>query len=159
MVLVGGVADKCDSGYYQLSRSANGSGSNAYATAREPIMLKLDHLALPVTDEAAARAWYVDVLGMTVEFEVPATRTVAVKDEHDFALFLVGGNAPAAGIALWFQVDDVDASHAALAARGVAVSHPPQPTFWGYGCELADPDGYLIRLWDETTMQSKSKAG
>ena len=88
-------------------------------------MLKLDHLALPVADEAAARAWYVDVLGMTVEFEVPARRTVAVRDGHDFAIFLVGGQFPCAGLALWFQVDDVDARHAELAARGVAFSHPP----------------------------------
>lgn len=120
-------------------------------------MLKLDHLALPVADEAASRDWYVDVLGMTVEFELPQARTLAVCDEHDFALFLIGGQALAPGVALWFQVADVDARHAELAARGVAFRHPPQPTFWGYGAELADPDGYPVRLWDETTMNSKSQ--
>jgi hypothetical protein len=27
--------------------------------------------------------------------------------------------------------------------------------FWGYGPELADPDGYVIRLWDEKSMREK----
>ena len=59
------------------------------------------------------------------------------------------------GIALWFQVDDVDATHAAWSARGVRFTHGPQKNFWGYGPELADPDGYLIRLWDARSMKEK----
>jgi catechol 2,3-dioxygenase-like lactoylglutathione lyase family enzyme len=31
----------------------------------------------------------------------------------------------------------------------------PQKLFWGYGAELRDPDGYLIRLWDEISMREK----
>jgi hypothetical protein len=31
----------------------------------------------------------------------------------------------------------------------------PQKNFWGYGAELADSDGYLVRLWDERTMREK----
>lgn len=120
-------------------------------------MVKFDHLALPVADQTASRDWYVDMLGLEVEFEVPARRTVAVRDDDGFALFLVGGEPRPTGIALWFQVDDVDARYAALSARGVAFRHPPQPTDWGYGAELADPDGYLVRLWDEATMQAKSQ--
>jgi hypothetical protein len=27
-------------------------------------------------------------------------------------------------------------------------------TYWGYGAELIDPDGYLIRLWDERSMKA-----
>ena len=27
--------------------------------------------------------------------------------------------------------------------------------FWGYGVELHDPDGYVVRLWDERTMKEK----
>jgi hypothetical protein len=26
---------------------------------------------------------------------------------------------------------------------------------WGYGVELVDPDGYLVRLWDEVSMREK----
>jgi hypothetical protein len=31
----------------------------------------------------------------------------------------------------------------------------PQKLFWGFGAELRDPDGYLIRLWDEISMREK----
>ena len=122
-------------------------------------MLKFDHLALPVADPAASRDWYVGVLGMEVEFEIPERRSVAVRDRFDFTVFLTGAAPPPqpAGIALWFQVADVDAAHTDLARRGVAFRHPPKRTFWGYGAELADPDGYLIRLWDETSMQAKGR--
>ena len=27
--------------------------------------------------------------------------------------------------------------------------------YWGYGAELTDPDGYLIRLWDQRSMKEK----
>ena len=56
---------------------------------------------------------------------------------------------------LWFQVDDVDETFAAWSARGVKFDHGPQKNFWGYGAELADPDGCLVRLWDERTMREK----
>jgi hypothetical protein len=31
----------------------------------------------------------------------------------------------------------------------------PRKSNWGYGAELADPDGYFVRLWDERTMKEK----
>lgn len=120
-------------------------------------MMKLDHLSLPVADLDRSRAWYVASLGLEVEFEVPERRTVALRDGEGFALFLQEDRAGArpSGCAMWFQVDDVDAIHAQWSARGTAFSHPPQETFWGYGAELADPDGYLVRLWDERSMKAK----
>src|SRR2546430_10342892 len=33
----------------------------------------------------------------------------------------------------------------------------PRKTYWGYGAELKDPDGYLIRLWDERSMKEKDR--
>jgi len=120
-------------------------------------MLKFDHLALPVADLAASRAWYVDVLGMSVEFEMQDRGAVAVRDEFDFTIFLGQAARPPKpdGVALWFQVADVDATCAALVARGVGFVHPPEKKFWGYGAELKDPDGYLVRLWDQATMKTK----
>jgi len=119
-------------------------------------MLKFDHLALPVADWKASRDWYVGTLGMSVEFEIPDRLTVAVRDEFDFTIFLVESKAShaAAGIALWFQVADVDVTHAQMSGRGIRFNHAPAKMFWGYGAELADPDGHLIRLWDETSMKA-----
>jgi catechol 2,3-dioxygenase-like lactoylglutathione lyase family enzyme len=120
-------------------------------------MLKLDHLRIPVTDLARSRAWYVSTLGLQVEFEVPDRQTVALQDGDAFTVFLQQVPAPVQpnGAALWFQVADVDATFAAWSARGVAFAHEPRKTYWGYGAELADPDGYLVRLWDERTMRER----
>src|SRR5580658_5361764 len=120
-------------------------------------MLKFDHLSIPVSDLQRSRAWYVETLGLKVEFEVPDQRSVALNDSDGFAIFLQQVAAPIAvnGCALWFQVASVDATFAEWTARGVAFAHPPRKSFWGYGVELADPDGYLIRLWDEVSMREK----
>lgn len=120
-------------------------------------MLKLDHLAIPVTDVARSRAWYVGTLGLSVEFEMPARGTVALQDGEGFTIFLDPARAPVqpAACALWFQVADVDEAYAEWLARGAAFAHPPQKTYWGYGAELIDPDGYRIRLWDERSMKER----
>ena len=119
-------------------------------------MMKFDHLNLPVRNLERSRDWWTSTLGLKVEFEVPDTRTVALNDSEGFAIFLQEKpDVVSNGVALWFQVDDVDTVHAAWSARGVRFSHGPQKNFWGYGAELADPDGYLIRLWDARSMAEK----
>jgi predicted enzyme related to lactoylglutathione lyase len=119
-------------------------------------MLKFDHLRLPVSDLDRSRAWYLQTLGLTVEFEVPDRQSVALQDGEGFTIFLQQVPTPVTpkGCALWFQVDDVDATVAAWTTRGVQFGHGPQKTYWGYGAELVDPDGYLIRLWDERSMKA-----
>jgi len=89
-----------------------------------------------VTDLPRSRSWYVDTLGLKVEFEVP-------------------GPVTPNGCALWFQVADVDATFAEWSSRGVEFAHAPRRSYWGYGAELEDPDGYLIRLWDERSMKER----
>jgi catechol 2,3-dioxygenase-like lactoylglutathione lyase family enzyme len=120
-------------------------------------MIKLDHLAIPVADCARSRDWYVATLGLRVEFEVPDRHLVALQDSEGFAIFLQQVPDPPSpdGVALWFQVADVDARFIELSGRGTAFAHGPGKTFWGYGAELVDPDGYLLRLWDERTMREK----
>jgi catechol 2,3-dioxygenase-like lactoylglutathione lyase family enzyme len=120
-------------------------------------MMKFDHLNLPVSNLDRSRDWYISTLGLRVEFEVPDRRTAALQDGEGFAIFLQESATAiaAGGIALWFQVDDVDATHTAWSGRGVAFAHGPQKAFWGYGAELLDPDGYIVRLWDERSMKEK----
>lgn len=120
-------------------------------------MMKFDHLSIPVTSLTRSRDWYVGTLGLAVEFEVPERYTVALQDSDGFTIFL---RAATSGIApnecaLWFQIADVDATFAEWSARGVAFSHGPKKTYWGYGAELVDPDGYVIRLWDARSMKQK----
>ena len=120
-------------------------------------MLKFDHLTIPVSNWITSRDWYVDVLGLKVEFEVPQRFTAVVKDQHDFTIFLVQQRPPphTGAFSLTFQVEDVEKTFEQISRTGVPFSHPPQKVFWGYGAELCDPDGYIVRLWDEKSMRAK----
>ncbi len=125
--------------------------------AREPSMMKFDHLTIPVADVNRSRAWYVGTLGLKIEFEVPDRQTVALQDRDGFTVFLQ--QAPSAvqpnGCALYFQVADVESTFVDWSRRGTDFAHAPGKNYWGYGAELRDPDGYLIRLWDERSMKEK----
>ena len=120
-------------------------------------MLKLDHLAIFVTDVVRSREWYTTIIGLKVEFEVPALKTVALQDDSDFTLLI--GERPGQPISpscvLTFQVDNVEEKYKELSGRGVAFRETPKKLAWGYGAELLDPVGYIVCLWDEKTMKEK----
>ena len=121
-------------------------------------MARFDHLSLPVASWTRSRDWYARCIGLKVEFEIAERQTVALRDQNDFTIFFqqsVQRSSPV-DIALYFSVGDVEALHRALVAARVAFVHPPQKTFWGYGAELLDPDGYVVRIWDERTMHENS---
>ena len=120
-------------------------------------MIRLNHLALVVGSYGQSRDWYTRNLGLKVEFEIPERNTVALQDDSGLTLFLSESDEGAAGATctMAFEVDDVDAKHRELAARGVEFEKTPQKLFWGYGAELRDPDGYLVYLWDEKSMREK----
>ena len=120
-------------------------------------MLRFDHFRLAVADLGRSRRWYVDTLGMKVEFEMPDRKSVALQDTEGFTMFIQESQPPAGAdaCAVWFQVADVDATFRDWSARGIEFAHPPRKNFWGYGAELTDPDGHPVRLWDERTMKEK----
>ena len=120
-------------------------------------MIRPNHLALVVGNYGRSRDWYTQNLGLEVEFEIPERKTVALQDDGGLTLFLSEPAVGAVGATctLAFEVDDVEAMHRELAARGVPFEKAPQKLFWGYGAELRDPDGYLIYLWDEESMRKK----
>jgi len=45
-----------------------------------------------------------------------------------------------------FEVDDMQATHAELSARGVEFADPPAQQFWGWWATIKDPDGNVIGL-------------
>lgn len=122
-------------------------------------MIKLNHLALAVSDYRAARDWYVETLGLTPEFELPERRVAAVQDDADFTLILFQTDAKidTSWCNFAYEVDDVEATHRSLAARGVPFVYAPQRNDWGYGAELLDHDGYRVRLWDAVSMREKGQ--
>ena len=119
-------------------------------------MARLDHMSLQVRDWRASRDWWRDQLGFELEFELPDGRGVAMKDEADLTVFFEeGDDAPPPWMSFAIQVEDVEARHAELAARGIEFVHPPEKRFWGYGAELKDPNGYRLMLWDKASMAAK----
>jgi catechol 2,3-dioxygenase-like lactoylglutathione lyase family enzyme len=127
---------------------------------KEPESVKFDHMTLPVSSCTASRDWYVKNLGFKVEFENIDAGFSAIQDDAGFTIFLQKAADQLVGekCALTIQVDDVDRTHQRLAEQGVRSLGNPQKHLWGYGAELTDPDGYLIRLWDEVSMREKGGA-
>lgn len=125
-------------------------------------MATLDHVSLAVRDWRVSRDWYMRLLGLKLEFEVPqggaaGLGVAALQDDAGLALFLeqVPGEVHVCGCTHTFQVADVEGLHAKFSASGIRFLKPPQKLFWGYGAEIADPDGHIIRLWDEKSMREK----
>ena len=120
-------------------------------------MMKFDHLNLPVSSLERSRDWYIATLGLKV-VRIPDRRSVALQDSEGFALFLSqSAGATPNGCALWFQVEDVDATFAEWSVRGVVFAHGPQKTFWGYGAELRTPMATRAPV-DARSMKEKSAA-
>ena len=121
-----------------------------------------DHMALPVSNVAKSRDWYVKNLDFKIEFENAGI--TAIQGSAGFTIFLVKSTKSLAGekVTLTIQVKSVDRKHKELATKGVKFVNSPQTLFWGYGAELRDPNGYMINLWDKVSMQKansqKSKA-
>ena len=117
-------------------------------------MPRFDHLSVPVASYSVSKSWYVEILGLDVEFDMAAHKMVAVRDTHDFTLFLYEGEVPAnpTTFMFTFSVEDVHAFHQSRTERGIAFIHEPKMVDWGFGAELRDPNGYRIAIWDELTM-------
>ena len=116
---------------------------------------KLNHLLINVRDAKKSRDWYVENLGLRVEFEVLKSGFVALEDDWGMALLISKGETAkgaASGFVIHFEVEDVDARYRVLKGKRVKFVHPPKQTIWGYGPELRDPDGYVIRLFDHRSV-------
>jgi lactoylglutathione lyase len=113
-------------------------------------MADLSHTIIFVRDMARSVVFYRDVLGLPVRFESPKW-TEFETPGCTLALHLadVPGQAPCspdaipAGICqLSFAVDDLDAFHQEMIAKGVVCLQPPQKEdFGGRLAAYADPDG------------------
>ena len=119
-------------------------------------MVRFGHFAIPVRDVTRSRDWYVNNFGLEVEIDVPERRTVGLKDDGDFTLFLEEvARDPVPSCKFALEVADVELIYRELSARGLKFEKAPQKLYWGYGAELRDPDGYLVSLWDERSMREK----
>ena len=121
----------------------------------EPRLSQIHQIAITVADVDAALAFYRDALGLTFLFQ-PAP-TLAFLQAGDVRLMLTtpqGAGAVGANSILYFTVDDIVATQAALVARGATEERPPQlaarmPDHELWTGFLRDPDGNLVGLMEE----------
>ena len=111
------------------------------------VQMKLELVAIPVTDVDRAKAFYVDQVGFNPDHDH------TVSDELRFVQLTPPGSAcsiaigkgttdaePGSVKGLQLVVEDADAAHDDLASRGVEVSDV-QDFPWGRFVFFADPDG------------------
>jgi len=125
-------------------------------------VIKLDHVKIETSDWRASRDWYVDNFGFRIEFEVPdggpgKLGVAAVQDDAGLTILLEQVPRPVheCGCVFYFQVQDVDQVFRTLNSKEVRFLNAPRKFYWGYGAELADPDGHVIRIWDERSMKKE----
>lgn len=123
-------------------------------------MLRITVTSVFVDDQAKALAFYTDKLGFRPRTDVPAggARWLTVGDDHsDVELLLEPNQHPAAqayqqalvadGIpCAQFAVDDVQAAHDELTARGVVFTQPPTVMGPVTTAVLDDTCGNLIQI-------------
>jgi predicted enzyme related to lactoylglutathione lyase len=102
-----------------------------------------------VPDIDEARGFYTDKLGLVVEAQQEGFVQFASPGGATFALSRdQGAGEP---IELWWFVENADATHDALRARGVEIAAPPKDEPFGRAFSIKDPSGntvYLLQVRD-----------
>jgi methylmalonyl-CoA/ethylmalonyl-CoA epimerase len=113
----------------------------------------IGQIALTVSDLAAAKQFYGDVLGMAFLFDA-GTMAFYQCGTVRLMIGLAETPGPVGGTILYFKVDDIEATHTALVERKVEFVHAPRMVakmpdhdLWlGF---LKDPSGNTIGLMSE----------
>lgn len=106
---------------------------------------------LRMTNWERTRAFYVDGLGFTVDWEhqfEPGFPVFAQLTRDGLSLFLTehSGDCQRGGAA-YFVVDDVDALFREIAGRGIQADEPPSDSPWGTReMSIVDADGNRLRF-------------
>jgi predicted enzyme related to lactoylglutathione lyase len=110
--------------------------------------MRIQFVSIPVSDQSRAKAFYVDVLGWTCDADqepAPGLRFVDLTPTGGgagVALVLGHDRMPPGSVqGLVLAVDDIDATCAELAGRGVAFAGRVADTPYGRFASFSDPDG------------------
>lgn len=118
------------------------------ATPSRPARFGAATPILRVADFDASVAYYVGVLGFELAWR---DRRFGCVRRGDASLMLCQGSQGCGGTWAYVEVDDADALHAELRARGARIRHPPQTFPWGSReLHVFDPDGHVLRLGAES---------
>jgi catechol 2,3-dioxygenase-like lactoylglutathione lyase family enzyme len=115
----------------------------------------IGQIHITVDDLERSIAFYADALGLPLLFRVEG-QPMAFLDAGGIRLYLgqAEGSVVRSQPLLYFSVDDIDASHAGLVARGVPFVSAPHLVHRGEDADLwmaffRDPDGGLLALMAE----------
>lgn len=102
---------------------------------------------LRVSDFDVSLAYYLDVLGFSLEFRDGRFCGLA---RGDASLMLSEGSQGCSSTWLYVGVSDADALHEELGARGARIRQPPTNYPWGSReLHVFDPDGHVLRFGSE----------
>jgi glyoxylase I family protein len=115
--------------------------------------LGLDHVVLRVRDQAATQAFYIDVLGCSLERVNAPLSLIHLRFGEQLIDILPGNGDGGTGmdhVCLSIRCDDLGKVADVLRAKGVKLEGEIRDRFgaWGSGPSLyfRDPDGYRIEL-------------
>ena len=108
-----------------------------------------------VSDMKRAVEFYRDVLGLPLRFESPGWTEFST-DSTTLALHPAGDH-PAGSCRLGFHVDDLDAFHKDMEAKGVRCLRPPSQQFGVRLAEYVDPDGLPFSVAQTATSTWDSR--
>lgn len=113
--------------------------------------IKLHTINLEVMDPEAAKEFYVEALGMSVNPQRSHGPDFLYLESAGCHLTLAkrepaGAQAPCRTVELGFEVDDLPAVQNHLASRNVS-GFKPQKMGWGEVIEGQDPDGHRVILY------------
>jgi catechol 2,3-dioxygenase-like lactoylglutathione lyase family enzyme len=113
--------------------------------------IRIGYVIVGVKSLASAVPFYRDTMGFELLFSEPEFHFASFK-VGDMRFSLAEGAAETHGAGdrntgIGFEVPDVDAAHAELAAKGVTFTMGPGKMPWGgYMAMFADPDGNVFYL-------------
>jgi catechol 2,3-dioxygenase-like lactoylglutathione lyase family enzyme len=111
----------------------------------------LRFVMINVPSIAAVRDFYTETLGFTVVDEQPGFLQLRAASDGgaDYAIGESTDAKPAGVPALWWLVDDADATFAELKGKGVPVVSEPADQPFGRTFAFSDPAGNTLRFWQE----------
>ena len=104
------------------------------------------HHAIPILRVADLRAsldHYLKVLGFKIDWE---TEFIASVSREECCIFLCQGDQGHPGSWVWIGIEDADALHDELRAKGAKIRNPPTNYYWAYEMQVEDLDGNVLRL-------------
>jgi catechol 2,3-dioxygenase-like lactoylglutathione lyase family enzyme len=125
--------------------------------------MEISVVSLPVADQERAQAFYTAVLGFTVEAVAP------MGPQDRWVMLRPPGGGAAITLVTWFPtmppgstkglvftVQDIDALHQQLVARGLDLPDGVREEPWGRYVTLDDPDGNGLIFQQPPTAQAAS---